>query len=143
MKSASRSSSSFDPGFAPRLVMRAASPRALKARTVMPSARPISMTRAPILPVPKTPSVLPRHCTSCSRGHLPSRISRSMRGMRRAVASMSAIACSATANALTPGVLQMVTPRRPAAARSTLSTPVPQIETILSVGQAANTASVK
>ena len=52
---------------------------------------------------------------------------------------MSVSACSATAKALMPGVLQTVTPRMPAALRSMLSVPVPHTETILSAGQAANT----
>ena len=56
---------------------------------------------------------------------------------------MSVSACSATANALMPGVLQTVIPRMPAALRSMLSVPVPHTETILSSGQAANTASLK
>ena len=56
---------------------------------------------------------------------------------------MRVSACSATANALMPGVLQMVTPRMPAALRSMLSVPVPHTETILSLGQAANTLSLK
>jgi hypothetical protein len=63
--------------------------------------------------------------------------------MRRAVASMRATACSATANALTPGVLQTVIPWRPAASRSMLSVPVPQIEIISSLRQASITRSVK
>ena len=57
--------------------------------------------------------------------------------------SMSAMACSATAKALTPGVLHTVTPRRPAASRSMLSVPVPHTETILRSRQAAKTPSVK
>ena len=57
--------------------------------------------------------------------------------------SMSAIACSATAKALTPGVLQTVIPRRPAASRSMLSVPVPHTETILRSRQAAKTPSLK
>ena len=52
-------------------------------------------------------------------------------------------ACSATAKALTPGVLQTVTPRMPAALRSMLSVPVPQTETILRSRQAAKTPSLK
>src|SRR5438876_4279959 len=100
------------------------------------------MTRAPIVPVPKTPRVLPRSCVRRSRGQAPARTSRSMRGIRRAVASMSASVCSATAKALTPGVLDTVMPWRPAAARSTLSVPVPQIEISSSLRHAAITLSV-
>src|SRR3989454_1727339 len=100
------------------------------------------MTRAPIVPVPKTPRVLPRSCVRRSRGQAPARTSRSMRGIRRAVASMSASVCSATAKALTPGVLDTVIPWRPAASRSTLSVPVPQIEISSSLRHAAITPSV-
>ena len=80
---------------------------------------------------------------SSSRGHLPLRISASRVVIFRPTASMSVKACSATAKALMPGVLQMVTPRMPAAFRSRLSVPVPHTETILRLGQAVNTPSVK
>src|SRR5438067_789476 len=117
--------------------------RALHVRTSMPKARPSSATRAPILPVPKTASVLPKSWPSISRGQTPPRISRSIRGILRTAASMSASVCSATAKALIPGVLHTVMPRRPAASRSTLSVPVPQIETSRSARHAAKTWSVK
>src|SRR5688572_18124413 len=142
-KSAVFNISSFAAGRAPSERMCASSPRALHASTSMPMARARVTTRAPMAPVPKTPAVLPRHCVSISRGHAPPRISRSIRGIFRPVASISASVCSATANALTPGVLQTVRPRRPAASRSMLSVPVPQIDTISRLGQAANTPSVK
>ena len=45
--------------------------------------------------------------------------------------------------ALMPGVLQIVTPRMPAAFRSKLSVPVPHTETILSLGHAWKTPSLK
>jgi hypothetical protein len=51
--------------------------------------------------------------------------------------------CSASAFALTPGVLVTVTPRALQATRSTLSVPAPQIEIRRSLGQAASTRSVK
>ena len=62
--------------------------------------------------------------------------------MRRVMASMSASVCSATAWALTPGVLVTATPRVRQAARSTLSVPVPQIEMRRRRGQPARTRSV-
>ena len=108
----------------------------------MPSARARCTTRAPMVPVPKTPSVLPRSWVSISRGHLPARISASSSVILRATASMSVSACSATAKALMPGVLHTVTPRMPAAFRSILSVPVPHTDTSLSAGQAVNTESL-
>ena len=57
--------------------------------------------------------------------------------------NMSAIVCSASACALTPGVFVTVTPRARQAARSTLSVPAPQIEMRRSAGQAASTRLVK
>ncbi len=113
---------------------RASSPWALQPRTFMPMPLAITASRAPMAPMPKTPSVLPSICVSISRGHLPSRISRSSGVILRPTASMRVSACSATAKALTPGVLQMVTPRMPAAFRSKLSVPVPHTETSLSFG---------
>ena len=65
-----------------------------------------------------------------------------MRGILRPTVSISVMACSATAKALTPGVLVTVTPRRPAASRSMLSVPVPQIEISFISRQAAITPSV-
>src|SRR5215475_14455449 len=66
-----------------------------------------------------------------------------MAGIRRVIASMSAIVCSASACAFTPGVFVTVTPRARQAVRSTLSVPAPQIEMRRSAGQAASTRSVK
>jgi signal transduction histidine kinase/DNA-binding NarL/FixJ family response regulator len=141
--SAWRRISSLPAGRAPAARTRRSSPRALQPRTSMPMPRPSAAMRPPIVPMPKTPRVLPRHWVSISRGQRPARISRSRRVIFRATASMRASACSATAKAFTAGVLQTVTPRMPAALRSTLSVPVPHTETSLSAGQAAKTASVK
>src|SRR4051794_2201866 len=141
--SASSRISSLPATLAPAARMRGVSPRALQASTSIPRAFASAMTRMPIAPVPNTPSVLPSNCVSISRGQAPVRISPSSFGMRRATASISAIVCSATALALTPAVLQTVTPRRCADWRSILSVPVPQIETSFNCGQAANTLSVK
>ena len=109
----------------------------------MPMARPSSITRVPMAPVPKTPSVLPRSWPSISRGHLPSRTWASICGIFRATASMRASVCSATAMAFAPGVLHTVTPRRPAASRSMLSVPVPHTDTSARFLHAMNTPSVK
>src|SRR6266850_784527 len=96
-----------------------------------------------VLAVAEDAERFPDQLVRRSRGQPPPRTSRSMRGIRRAAASMSASACSATANALTPGVLQTVIPWRPAASRSMLSVPVPQIEIISSFRHASITRSVK
>src|SRR4029450_13983280 len=91
------------------------------------------------------PEGLAQHLRENARrqGPAPPRISRSMRGILRPVVSISAIACSATAKALTPGVLHTVMPRRPAAPRSMLSVPVPHTDTSFSSRQAAKTPSLK
>ena len=142
MTSAVRRISSFDAGRAPAARTCASSPRALHPSTSMPIARPSVTTRAPMVPIPSTPSVLPRSWVSSSRGHRPARISASRSVILRPTASISVSACSATAKALMPGVLQTVTPRMPAALRSMLSVPVPHTETSLSAGQAVNTVSL-
>src|SRR5215831_2609352 len=56
-------------------------------------------------PRPIRPSVRPSSWVRSPRGHWPARRSRSMAGMRRVTASMRAMVCSASACALTPGVL--------------------------------------
>ena len=56
---------------------------------------------------------------------LPPRRSRSACGMLRACASSSAIVCSAADSTFDCGALTTITPRRVAAATSTLSRPMP------------------
>jgi len=85
--------------------------------------------------LPRAGEQLPR---PVSLPHLGAR-----RTILRATASIRLNACSATAKALMPGVLQTVTARMPAALRSMLSVPVPQTETSLSAGQAWKTAPLK
>ncbi len=130
-------------GRAPVFRIRPSSPSALQPSTFMPMPRAMVASRPPMAPMPKTPRVLPTHWVISSRGQRPLRISASMVTTRRATVSIRVSACSATAKALTPGVLQIVTPRMPAAFRSRLSVPVPHTETILSRGQAWNTPSLK
>src|SRR3954469_12251202 len=96
--------------------------------TLRPKALARGTTRAPMLPVPITPSVLP--CNSRPEeyfffSHLPPRVLREASGTRRASASKSASVCSATEMLFPPGAFITTTPRRVAAGRSMLSTPVP------------------
>src|SRR2546425_967619 len=90
----------------------------------MPKARARCATSCPIRPSPATPSVLPR--SSVPRNfffsHFPSFIARSAAGIKRARASMSAHACSATLMLFAPGALTTRMPRALAAsARSAAS----------------------
>ena len=64
-------------------------------------------------------------------------------GILRAVASISANVPSATDDAETAGVFMTVTPSSPAAGRSTLSVPVPQIEMSRRPGSSAIKSRVK
>src|SRR6266545_2711214 len=91
-----------------------------------PSAR--RATARPILPKPTTPRVLPwmsapRSSVNSHCFHLPSRTWRSPSSTRRAVAMSRAQAKSAVVSVSTSGVLVMTTPRRVAAATSTLLNP--------------------
>jgi hypothetical protein len=65
------------------------------------------------------PSVFPSSWVSMPRGHWPARMAASIDGIRHMIANMSAIVCSATACAFTPGVLVTEMPRCCAAAKST------------------------
>ena len=73
------------------------------------------------------PSVLPLSSVPCSDffSHFPACISSLARPMWRAMASIKARVCSATAMALAPGVFITAMPLRVAASRSMLSTPTP------------------
>ncbi|MCY1365434.1 hypothetical protein D9M69_522790 [compost metagenome] len=70
-------------------------------------------------------------------GHSPRRTAASQRGMSRTSDSSSAIAWSATDEALTPAPLVTVMPRFAAACRSTCSYPAPITQMILRLGRAA------
>ena len=134
--------SSLEAGVTPAARRRLSSPWALQPRTFMPM-------RAAERGHAGADGAHAEHAERLAEElgeHLARPLARAHLGVERvilrATASMSVSACSATAKALTPGVLQTVTPRMPAAFRSMLSVPVPHTETILSAGQAANTASL-
>jgi hypothetical protein len=84
-------------------------------------------TSVPMRPSPTMPSVLP--WTSAprnrSRSHFPLLRWACAWGSFRAVASRSAIVCSAAAIVFPPGVFMQTMPRRVAASTSTLSSPTP------------------
>src|SRR5215510_7118147 len=81
----------------------------------------------PILPQPRTPSVLPVISTPMKRffSHLPAWVDASACGICRASASISVIACSAVVIELPKGVFITMMPLAVAAGMSTLSTPMP------------------
>src|SRR2546426_790291 len=94
----------------------------------MPNALARCTTRAPMLPVPTTPSVFPsssRPAENFFFSHFPAQVLCEASATRRASASSSATVCSATETLLPPGAFITTTPRRVAASRSMLSTPVP------------------
>src|SRR5215472_4230229 len=95
--------------------------------TVMPKARARRATSIPIRPSPTIPNVLPRSSVPCSDffSHLPACIHSFARHTCRAIASIMASVCSATATAFAPGVFITAIPLRVAASRSMLSTPTP------------------
>ena len=97
------------------------------ATSSIPMARARRATSMPMRPRPSTPRVLPRSSLPCNDffSHLPACIRASARHRWRAIASIMASACSATATAFAPGVFMTAMPLRVAASRSMLSTPTP------------------
>ena len=155
-RSAARAGSPRRPGVRISSLVGAAGLRWLRMRALVAAgapgrARPCRCAAAgsehapPIVPMPNTPSVLPRHWVSISRGQRARRASpRSMVGICRATVEHQGEACSATAKALTPGRVADGEPRAcRRRARSMLSVPVPHTETILRSGQATKTPSLK
>ena len=110
----------------------------------MPNARARWATSTPTRPRPTTPSVLPWSSTPSHRDRfqLPPRRSRSACGMLRAWASSSAIVCSAAESTFDCGALTTITPRRVAAATSTLSRPMPARPTTTRSAPASSTSAV-
>ena len=84
-------------------------------------------TIEPILPQPMMPRVLAVNSTPMKRffSHLPSWVEAFASGIWRAVANISAMACSAVVIELPKGVFMTMTPLAVAAGMSTLSTPMP------------------
>ena len=81
-----------------------------------------------MFPVPMTPRVLPissRPEANFFFSHFPPRVLCEASAICRASARSSATVCSATETLLPPGAFITTTPRREAAPRSMLSTPVP------------------
>ncbi len=98
-----------------------------KAWTSIPNARQRAATSRPIRPKPMTPRRLPKSSTPAKdfRSHFSPFIAASAGATLRARASIRATASSAVETVLPPGEFMTSTPRRVAAARSTLSTPTP------------------
>ena len=98
-----------------------------------------------MLPVPITPSTFPASSRPDEYfffSHLPRRVLSDASGTERASASRSAMVCSATETLLPPGAFITTTPRRVAAARSMLSTPVPARPITRSFGAEASRSAV-
>jgi hypothetical protein len=101
-------------------------------------------TSVPIFPYPTIPSVLPLSSVPVNswRSHLPCLRRLFAWGMFLSSASRRPIACSAALTLLPAGVFITTTPRRVAAARSTLSTPVPGRPITLRTGARSRSAAV-
>ena len=99
---------------------------------------------APILPQPTMPSVFPVSSTPMNLdfSHLPAWVEAFASGICRATANIMAMACSAVVIELPNGVFITITPLRLAAARSTLSTPIPARPTTLRFVAAFSSFSV-
>ena len=112
--------------------------------TFMRRPRARSATIAPMLPQPISPSVLLLTSTpwNFDFSHLPALVEASACGIRRAIASISEIACSAVVTELPPGVFITTTPRAVAASVSMLSTPTPARPITLRPPAASRTSRV-
>ena len=114
---------------------------------LMPNARRnISAARRAMLPTPTRPSVLPCSSMPVSRASAMARASpvcsmRSARYTRRARARVSPTISSATDCAFSPGAYTTRTPRCAAAARSTLSVPVPCMPMTFKAGHCSRKAA--
>ena len=98
-----------------------------------------------MLPVPTTPSVFPstsRPAENFFFSHFPAQVLCEASATRRASARSSATVCSATETLLPPGAFITTTPRRVAASRSMLSTPVPARPITRSLVAAARNSAV-
>ena len=113
--------------------------------TFIPKACARFTTSVPMLPVPITPRVLPRSSRPAANfffSHLPARVELEASATWRASARSRATVCSATDTLLPPGAFITTTPRRVAAARSMLSTPVPARPTTRSFAAASRISLV-
>src|SRR5260221_1094178 len=111
----------------------------------MPNAFARCTTSCPMFPVPTTPRVLPASSRPAEYfffSHLPPRVLCEASGIERGSESSSATVCSAPETLLPPGAFITTTPRRVAAARSMLSTPVPARPITRSFVAAASTSAV-
>ncbi len=91
----------------------------------MSRARANRATSFPIFPQPTRPRVLPSSSMPWRRSQRPALSAASPKGIERASASSRPKASSATPRAFAPSARSTAMPRRFAASRSTLSTPVP------------------
>ena len=110
----------------------------------MPKACARCATSLPMRPRPTIPSVLPSSSTPShwDRSHRPAFSAAWACGTLRAWASSSAMVCSAAETMFDCGALTTITPRRVAASRSTLSSPMPARPTTISSGAASSTSAV-
>ena len=99
---------------------------------------------APMVPQPTMPRVLSRSSMPMKRplSQPPPRVERSACGIRRAIAHIIAMVCSAAVTELPCGVFITTIPRAVAASMSILSTPVPARPTTLRRPALARRAAV-
>ena len=113
------------------------------ASTRQSNPRSRRVTARPIAPSPTIPTVEQARSRVGPRPrHSPERTIASSSGSRRMQASISASAISATASALTAGVVMTATPASVAAGMSIASEPVPQRRIAFRSGSASSTARV-
>ena len=110
----------------------------------MPNADRRWATSVPTRPRPTTPSTLPCSSTPSQRerSHFPATRAAWAWGMLRAIESSRATACSAADSTFDVGAFTTMTPRRVAAATSTLSSPIPARPTTMRSRPASSTSAV-